>query len=48
MYNITPSERKANEQKRNAPKKCIDFVLQYSKSLHADKLDERDVFIHLN
>lgn len=48
MYDITPSERKANEQRRSAPQKCINFVLQYSKSLHVDKMDERDVFIHLN
>lgn len=48
MYNITPSERKSNEKKMKAPQQCVDFLLQYSRSLHVDKLDNQDVFMHLN
>ncbi|WP_170266452.1 hypothetical protein [Phaeocystidibacter luteus] len=48
MHDITPSERKANGKMKNAPQHCIDFLLQYSKSLHTDKLNNRDMFIHLN
>ncbi len=48
MYDITPSERKANDKMKNAPQHCIDFLLQYSKSLHVNKFDDQDVFIHMN
>lgn len=48
MHNITPSERKANGNMKKAPQHCVDFLLQYSKSLHVDKLDNQDVFTHLN
>lgn len=48
MHDITPSERKRNEHVVSAPQKCIDFILQYSRSTYASKLENRDVIIHLN
>ena len=47
MQSITPSE-KFKPIKKDAPKKCIDFVLNYSKSYHVIAIGELKVGLTMN
>ncbi len=47
MRNITSSE-KDKAPLRNAPKKCIKFILDYSKSYHVVEVSKNKIGLHLN